>query len=259
MTDASFTIREVDGHDDLAALVTVLDRIWGTSPGKTMLDLAMLIALRSGGHYTTAAYVGDEIVGGCIGFHVEPLGEALHSHIAGVIPQYASIGIGRALKEHQREWCLARGIREVRWTFDPLVSRNAHFNLRTLGGHPATYYANYYGEMSDGVNKGDESDRLLISWPLDGAGRRQEPAEATDAAPLLAMATDGRPVIDTGALASEVVAVQTPDDIERMRLEDPAAARTWRLALRETLPDLVENWESLGFDSAHRYIFRRRK
>lgn len=253
-----FTVREIDGHENLAALVTVLDRIWGTSPGKTMLDLAMLIALRSGGHYTAAAFVGDEIVGGCIGFHVEPLGDALHSHIAGVIPQYASMGIGRALKEHQREWCLARGIREVRWTFDPLVSRNAHFNLRSLGAAPVKYHANYYGEMTDGVNQGDESDRLLVAWPLQGAGRLPEPPEAADAAPLLAKAADGRPVIDTGALDADVVAVQTPADIERMRLENPAAARTWRLALREALPEVVESWESLGFDSAHRYIFRRR-
>lgn len=256
MTD-TFIVREVEGHDDLAALVAVLDRVWGTSPGKTMLDLAMLIALRSGGHYVSAAFVGDEIVGGCIGFHVEPLGEALHSHIAGVLPQYASIGIGRALKKHQRDWCRARGINEVRWTFDPLVSRNAHFNLCSLGARPLRYYANYYGEMTDGVNKGEESDRLLVSWALDSDERRPEP-ESSSAAVLLTAAADGRPVIDTSALQATVIALEVPNDIERMRLEEPAAARTWRLVLRDTMPELVENWESLGFDSAHRYIFCRR-
>lgn len=257
MANETATVREIDGYANLAELVSVLDRIWGTKPGRTMLDPAILMVLRSGGHYTSAAYVGDEIIGGCIGFHVEPLGEALHSHIAGVLPQYASMGVGRALKNHQREWSRQRGIREIHWTFDPLISRNAHFNLGSLGARPLRYYENYYGEMTDGVNKGQESDRLLISWALGSAEARPIP-DGVVAASLLAAASDGSPIVDTSALNAEVVALQIPADTERMRIDDPTAARAWRLALRETMPNVIDQWESLGIDSAHRYIFRRR-
>ncbi|WP_051192012.1 GNAT family N-acetyltransferase [Microbacterium luticocti] len=162
----SVEVRPLDGHEQLAELVALFDRVWGIRPGRTMLDLATLIALRSGGHYAAGAFVGDTMVGGCVGFFVEPLGTLLHSHIAGVLPAYAGTGIGRALKDHQRRWCLQRGITGIQWTFDPLIARNAHFNLCTLGAVPVQYHVNHYGVMADAINAGDESDRLLVRWDL---------------------------------------------------------------------------------------------
>ncbi|MDQ4215779.1 GNAT family N-acetyltransferase [Microbacterium sp. ASV81] len=253
------TIRMLDDQADLAALIRVFDRIWGTGPGRTMLDLPTLVALRGGGHFVSGAFVGDELVGGCIGFHVEPLGRTLHSHIAGVLPAYASAGVGRALKQHQREWCRDRGIDTIRWTFDPLIARNAHFNLSSLGAVPYAFAANYYGVMSDGINAGDESDRLTVAWAVADAERRP-PFLADDAAPLLDATADGRPVVDTSALLADRVSARIPSDIERMRLDAPALARSWRLALRDALSVVVgsADWIPVGFDAADRYVFSRR-
>lgn len=260
MTD-TVEIRMIDGYAEIARVVKVLDRVWGTEPGKSMLDVSTLIALRGGGHYIAGAYVGEELIGGCIGFFVEPLGQALHSHIAGVLPGRAQRGVGRMLKTHQRDWCLERGISEIQWTFDPLVARNAHFNLRTLGAMPLEYKPNYYGALSDSINQGEESDRLLVRWLLrDPDPARELAYEAEpDPAPLLTAAADGRPVVDTAACDSASVSVEIPADIERMRLEDPVAARAWRTALRAALHPIVgnETWQCQGFDADHRFIFRK--
>ena len=74
--------------------------------------------------------------------------------------------VGFALKLHQRAWALLRGVSEIAWTFDPLVSRNAYFNLVKLGAQPAEYLPNFYGTMLDTINGDDDSDRLLVRWRL---------------------------------------------------------------------------------------------
>ena len=48
-------------------------------------------------------------------------------------PEARGTGIGRAIKLHQREWAAANGIATIVWTFDPLVRRNAWFNIAVLG------------------------------------------------------------------------------------------------------------------------------
>src|SRR5262249_19079167 len=86
------------------------------------------------------------------------------SHITGVDRTGQSAGVGYALKQHQRAWALARGIPAVRWTYDPLVRRNAYFNLHKLGAAAREYLPDFYGAMDDGTNTGDTTDRLYVSW-----------------------------------------------------------------------------------------------
>lgn len=252
-------VRTLQTVDELTELVEVFDAIWGTQPGRTMFDLNMLIALKHGGNYVAGAFAGDRIVGGCVGFFAEPLGQVLHSHIAGVRSDISGGGIGRRLKQHQRDWCLERGIGTIRWTFDPLIARNAHFNFNSLGAGMSAYIANCYGPMSDGINASDESDRLVVDWALETA-ERVEPFTVHGAGLLLQANSDGRPVFDSSAISAHTVAVQIPADIERMRLEASAQARAWRLAVRDALEPLVgsPDWRSVGFDSANNYVFTRR-
>src|SRR5699024_8773798 len=105
------------------------DRIWRPDPANPPVTTELLRALTKAGNYVTGAYDGAELIGACVGFFGEPAGAALHSHIAGVTGAARGRHVGFALKLHQRAWALRRGVREIAWTFDPLIRRNAYFNL----------------------------------------------------------------------------------------------------------------------------------
>ena len=58
------------------------------------------------------------------------------------------------------------GIQEVRWTYDPLLARNARFNLGRLGAVAVGLLPAFYGQMTDRLNRGDRSDRFEVRWLL---------------------------------------------------------------------------------------------
>jgi predicted GNAT superfamily acetyltransferase len=165
------------------------DEIWRPEPGSRPVTVEFLRALAHSGNYVCGAFAGDELVGACAGFFASPAGVAMHSHIAGVSDRVRGRHVGFALKLHQRAWALARGVELITWTFDPLISRNAYFNLGKLGACATEYLPDFYGAIDDGFNSGDDTDRLLVSWPLADAGVSracQGRAAGADAAALRA-------------------------------------------------------------------------
>ncbi len=96
--------------------------------------------------------------------------------------------VGFALKVHQRAWCLRRDVRVIAWTYDPLIRRNAYFNLVKLGARPVEYLRNFYGVMDDVINGGTETDRMLVHWDLRSAAA----AEASAGRPRPASFADER-------------------------------------------------------------------
>ena len=102
-----------------------------------------------------------------LGFFGPPAHASMHSHVAGVSGGSASKGVGTAMKLHQRAWCLDHGVAEMTWTFDPLVARNAAFNVRRLGASSRRVPGRLLRQMTDGVNAGQGSDRILVRWHLD--------------------------------------------------------------------------------------------
>ena len=103
----------------------------------------------------------------------------LHSHVTGVLAEWQGRGLGLVTKLHQRAWCLQRGIDRVTWTFDPLVQRNARFNLQRLGAELVEYLPSFYGPMTDGINAGDDTDRAFVVWNLDSPEVTQAVAAAS--------------------------------------------------------------------------------
>ena len=224
-----------------------------------MLPSEMLHALQHAGNYVVSAQRDGETVGATIGFfgHYEEQLH-LHSHITGVSGNSQLASVGHALKLHQRAWCLDRGITTVTWTFDPMVRRNAYFNIAKLGAEVAVFRPNYYGVMTDGVNASDETDRVLVHWRLldetsttpAGAARL-----ARKARPWLSVGVDQEPVVTE---TQDIGWCDIPDDFSALRLTDPPRARRWRHALRGTLgAALGEGGSVIGFSRDHGYLVRR--
>jgi predicted GNAT superfamily acetyltransferase len=263
---ANVDIREAAEPAELAGITDLYDEIWrpNTSP---LVSPELLRALNKAGNYVAAAFDGGKLVGACVGFFTAPVHSALHSHIAGVSPTALGRHVGFALKLHQRAWALRHDVRLVEWTFDPLVARNAYLNIAKLAGRPAEYLPNFYGGMDDGINGGDDTDRLLLRWELAAprvaaacAGR----FEAADVGALLARGASaalrrgdrGDPVAGPSDAATVLVAV--PQDVAALRVEDQGLAREWRAAMREVLGGLLAGGARVtGFDRGGWYVVQR--
>ena len=228
----------------------VFDEVW---PGEdTQVTSNLLRALVHCGGYCSIAYDSETgaAVGAALGVighdRAVPGGTYLHSHMAGVREGLRDSGIGRALKFHQRDWAIARGVPVIAWTFDPLVRRNARLNITRLGVTVRDYHPDFYGEMSDSINAGDRTDRVVAWWEVESPRARQATAggiatpsaaglRLNGARDLLRSDTDGRPVAEATADEGGTLLVALPPDIVAVRSADPARALEWRLAVREAI------------------------
>jgi predicted GNAT superfamily acetyltransferase len=262
---AGVTVRALTDLADLERVVGLLSDIWGRSTNPPV-TLELLRAFTKAGNYVGGAFEEGLLVGACVGFFHAPNEDTLHSHIAGVSRAAAGRNIGFALKLHQRAWALTHGVAEIAWTFDPLVARNAYFNLVKLGARPTEYLPNFYGAMSDDINGADDSDRLLVRWPLldprvalacagGATGALADEELAAGAVVALGIASGARP--RPGRLDGATSLVAVPHDIERLRVVDPTLAWQWRSAVRHTLATLVARGDRIdGFDKAGWYVVR---
>jgi predicted GNAT superfamily acetyltransferase len=275
-------VRELASLDELSAAIGVFDSIWEPDSGNSSVRLDLLRALTKSGNYASGAFdIGSgSLLGACVGFFGPPAHAELHSHIAGVIPAGLGRSVGFALKVHQRAWCLRQDVHVVAWTYDPLIRRNAYFNLVKLGARPVEYLRNFYGAMADAINGGTETDRMLAHWNLrsdlvaDACSGKARPASheaerARGARVALSAGADGWPVIGAGddgslgrptddAAPSRTVLVGVPGDVEALRISDPACAAAWRTALRDVLATLMAGGARVtGFDRDGWYVVSR--
>lgn len=267
------TVRELHQLEEFGEMDRLFGRIWQYAPGEGPIGVELMRALSHAGNYVAGAYQGTQLVGASVAFLSAPPGLALHSHVTGA---GQGRGIGFALKQHQRDWAPARGLDRITWTFDPLVRRNADFNLTKLGATLEEYHSGFYGTMRDAINASDDSDRVLARWDLGAPhviaaatgvripasrGGTSEPGghTGTDAqapAPVLAEGPDGRPLMLSAD--SSTVLVALPPDIEALRRSDPAAATSWRLAVREVLGGLLaEGAQVTGLHGRAGYVVDR--
>lgn len=252
MSGPGLDLRELHAMEEFDTVSRLYAGIWGTDAASPPVSAEVMRALSHAGNYVAGAYEEGRLVGASVAFYADPVGTALHSHITG---SARGRGIGLALKLHQRQWALARGLGRITWTYDPLIRRNAHFNLVKLGARPEEYLPSFYGAMDDAINGGDESDRVLTVWDLT-APTEPKAVEPPAGAARGLRNHDGHP--ETGPTGADTVLIDLPDDIEALRGTDPGAARAWRLALRHTLGGLLgEGARVVGFHDRRSYVVQR--
>ncbi|MCU1241648.1 MAG: hypothetical protein JWO71_2374 [Candidatus Acidoferrum typicum] len=160
-------IRKCVALQEFQACVELQREIWREADLELEPATTFVVASITGGQ-VLGAFDGDTMVG----FTMAVVGlrqnvPYLHSHQTGVSAGYRDRGVGRMLKLFQREDALARGIRLVEWTFDPLELKNAHFNLNRLGAICRRYIPNLYGVTTSPLHRGIDTDRLVAEWWLD--------------------------------------------------------------------------------------------
>jgi predicted GNAT superfamily acetyltransferase len=266
---AGVRIGRLDDIDAIHEASRLFNRVWVTPETQPLISASTLRALSHSGNYVYAAYDGSEMVGAIVGFIGYDHGSLqLHSHMTGVSAKLQGKSVGFALKQHQRAWALERGMNHVTWTFDPLVRRNAYFNLTKLGASVTAYYTSFYGQMNDGINDKDETDRVLIEWHLESpqateASVRQLSApdlgnpERLDSRIALAVGSDGAPIEQHRSADTLLVCV--PEDIVELRHRDEELAHQWRLALRNVLGSaLNDGYDAVGMTRSGFYILQRK-
>ena len=243
----SVEVRELTTADECHAVSELYAEIWATPSAESPMPGEVLIALAHSGNYVVGAFTSDgTLVGGAAAWFGESSdGEHagtrfLHSHIAAVTTASQGLGVGMVLKQHQRRWAGDRGIPEIRWTFDPLVRRNAWFNLTRLGAVGLRYVEDYYGGLDDQINAGEPTDRMVVHWTVDQPAERTTDT-ATGAYPFLDVDRGDEPVVlDTDPPVTNL-AVWLPEDIVAMRRDQPDLARRWRAAQRSVLVPALAN------------------
>ncbi len=257
----------VELHDlaGLRAAAELYQEVWQTETRAAPVSPDLMRALSHAGGYVAGAYDGERLVAASLAFHTDGSEAGLHSHISAVLPDVQGRDVGVALKLHQRAWALERGLKTISWTYDPMLCRNAWFNVTKLGARAVGYLVNFYGVMDDAQNIGDESDRAVALWSLeapyvmraaDGIRDHYDVDELLRQGAHLALRdVDGRPQLTPVPPDTRQVLVQLPPDIQSLRRTDPPLARAWREASRAVLePSLAGPYVATGFTRSGCYL-----
>ena len=225
---------------DAALISQVFDTVWSA---KTMVSPEIIVAALHNGAYGSVVWDGDEPIAAAFALvgkslTSDPSELNLHSHAAGVVSSRAGMGVGAMLKHHQWQWARENGFATITWSFDPLVRRNAWFNMIKLGAQVTQYFQNFYGELDDGINAGEQSDRVLVRWEVLSSQMPQ--------AQSLVEAHDGD------------VVIATPNDIETLRKVDKQQAQQWRTEQRTLFLDAVQGgYHVRGLNADSSYVLSK--
>ncbi|MDO5627004.1 MAG: GNAT family N-acetyltransferase [Mobilicoccus sp.] len=253
----SIHVRELAGPDEAEAATVLLAQIWGTSYDASPIPGDVVLSISAWGGCLLGAFDGEDLVGVTVGIAAAPHSDTLASLIAGVVQSHHGRGVGGLLKKAQRAWAAERGVEGIEWTYDPLVRRNAHFNLNRLGADVVRFDVERYPPIPDGINAGDPTDRFLVRLDVREAAPR-DPADARatqlDAVTVLDADERGHPRTHLRP-ADRAWLVGTPADIETLRRADPAAGLAWRLAARDLF---TTDRTVTGFTAGGAYLMETR-
>ena len=229
-------VNKMSSLTELDLARSIFDKTWNPDQGSEITP-NLLQAMVHSGSYLSGAFIDNKIVGAAFAFPATNGGLHLHSHMTAVLPEFRDKGVGYVLKIDQWNWAKKKNYSHLSWTFDPLVRRNAKLNIAKLGVDISAYHPNFYGDMPDALNAGDESDRLMVSWRTD--------IDAPKARELIT-----KP--ETGDILIEI-----PEDIVAIRTKNQSESMKWRRQVREQfLAAFEKNGKVIGFSANNEYVVR---
>ena len=250
-------VRELHDLRDFLRVQEIARRVWGFEERQLPATADLQVVGHVGG-LTAGAFEGREMVGFVHGLPRTNLPEPCHhSHLLAVLPEWRGRGVSVRLKLFQRAWCLARGIRAVTWTYDPLLLPNANLNLVRLRARAVAYLPDLYGTLG-GLYGQVPTDRFEVRWRLDAPDVRAAARRALPPAPDAASLPLATP---EGALRADRLAVEVAAGAPAILAKDPAAALRAHRRLRRIATRLFSRgYEATSIvsvgDSA-RYVFER--
>lgn len=211
--------------------------VWGMTPADTLSATTMRWMTHIGGFFI-GAWDDDTMVGFCIASVGKRDNKwVLWSDMAGVHPDYQGHGIGYELKQRQKVWTREQGYEEIRWTFDPMRSGNAAFNFHKLGATSHNYHHDFYGEMTDNINRGLRADRLEAVW---------DTAEVEISRPVIDVESPFAIEFQETNLQvnhpdTQQVKIEIPVNLTLLKQEHPLLASKWQQAIGRCFTHYFEN------------------
>ena len=244
-------IREVETLEGFQECVRLQRKVFA-SPDLEISPVRHLLVARYAGGFTLGAYAGERMVGFVLSLPMFTGGTrpAFYSHMTAVDQEYQSLGIGARLKWAQRERSLAVGVEYIKWTYQPVLARNAHFNIERLGVTIETYMPNFYGTGAE-ANESKiqvmnvDSDRFFADWHLNS--------------PKVVALSKGEKYAEPGTVARTIA---IPPDWNTLVVEDTktAIAEQERIK-RECLEAFAEGLIVRGFERSEtqpKYLLYRK-
>jgi len=240
-----YDIRPFASHDERAECVRIQDETWGEGFTERVPAAMLLVGQKIGGVSAGAFTRGTpgaalsqhnpRMVGFVFGMTGLKDGRLVHwSDMLAVRPEAQGKGLGRAMKQFQRDACQRLGVVTMYWTFDPFVAKNAHLNLNQLGASIDEFVPNMYGvRTASPVHGSLGTDRFVAAWNVATEPQPLPEDPSLLVGVVVAAGAPGDGPDESAPLPDgDRVAVRIPKDYHRLLSDDIDRARAWRAAAR---------------------------
>ena len=260
MKSSNITIEFIEDPEKYWNIIKLMSEIWGIIDTAEIVPAHMMRAIADNGGLVLVAYdTKGEPVGFVLGIlAMNNKGKLYHySHMLGVKKEYRGTGVAVKLKLAQRDFAIKQGLDLIMWTYDPQQGLNAKFNFTKLGVICRKFYRNYYGILRDEINRGLVSDRFKVEWWIKSR-RVVKRIEGSLPSPTMNDIKDMvKPIVKTERIApgirrvkevdltaeSDLLLVEIPADVNKIRDYSIDLANDWRLKLRP----VFETYFSRGY------------
>lgn len=266
MSDLLITIRDLATLEEYQECCEIQEETWGRGFSERVPGAILRVSQKIGGVTAGAFNADGRMVGFVFGMTGIRDGRLAHwSDMLAVREEARGHHIGDQLKHFQREKVRALGVEVMFWTFDPLVARNAHFNINRLGARPVEYVVDMYGSNTGSALHGKlPTDRVVLGWEIDSRHvpwlGMDAPREGDGDTPMInPLRNGGSPAVELADQAP-LVRVQIPHDATAL---DEASALDWRFAVRDAFQHYlgqgyqVNRFVRCGSKALPYYVFSR--